>query len=234
LKVALKLLVVLTLLSAHFVWAAPKQITLNYQATRNGKPFANIVENYQQSGEAYKLESVTEGVGLAALFGKRVLKSEGVVTEEGLVPKHFEQHQGDNEKKSVYADFDWQKNQLSMKSKGNLTSEALSKGTQDLLSFSYQWMFTSPILDEMTLAVTTGKKIRSYSYKVIERDVNLAVEAGQFKSLHLVSANPDGKGNEKEFWLAIDRFYLPIKIIQRDENGNVIEQTVTSMQMAEH
>ena len=232
LKIALKLVVFLTLLSANLAWAAPKQITLNYQATRNGKPFANIVETYQQAGEAYKIESVGEGVGLAALLGKRILKSEGAVTNEGLQPKHFEQQQGDNEKKSFYADFDWQANQITFKSKNNLTTEPLLKGTQDLLSFSYQWMF-SPVLDEMTLAVTTGKKLRNYSYKVLERDVSLSVDAGQFKTVHLVSANPDGKANEKEFWLAADRFYLPIKIIQRDDGGNVIEQTLTGMQISE-
>lgn len=224
------------LLSAQFVWAAPllatpKQITLTYQAARNGKPFANVVENYQQTGEQYKLESITEGVGLAALFGKRVLRSEGLLSIDGLQPKHFEQHQGDNEKKSVYADFDWQTNQLSMKNKGNVTTEYLLKATQDLLSFSYQWMFVPLKADEINLPITTGKKLRIYSYKVAERDVNLSVEAGQFRTVHLVNSSPDGKGNEKEFWLAVDHFYLPVKVIQRDENGNVIEQTLTAMQI---
>jgi hypothetical protein len=234
LKNLLKLfLFFLTLLSANLTWAAPKQISLNYQATRNDKPFANVVENYQQTGDQYKLESVTEGIGLAALFGKRVLRSEGLVTADGLQPKHFEQHQGDNEKKSVYADFDWQTNQLSMKSKGNVATESLPKYTQDLISFSYQWMFAPPKMDEVNLAVTTGKKLRVYSYKVAERDVNLVTDAGQFKTVHLVNASQDGKGNEKEFWLAVDHFYLPIKIIQRDENGNVIEQTLTGKQISE-
>jgi len=200
---------------------------------RNGKPFANVTEHYQQTGEQYKLESMTEGVGLAALFGKRVLRSEGLVSAEGLQPKHFEQHQGDNEKKSVYADFDWQTNQLSMKNKGNVTTEPLLKATQDLLSFSYQWMFVPPKMDEINQPVTTGKKLRVYSYKVAERDVSLSVEAGQFKTVHLVNASPDGKGNEKELWLAVDHYYLPVKIIQHDEGGNVIEETLSSMQISE-
>ena len=237
-KKALKLLAVVSLLSASLAWSAsylyfdtPKKITLTYQAARNGKPFANVVENYQQMGEQYKLESVTEGVGLAALFGKRVLRSEGLVNAEGLQPKHFEQHQGDSEKKSAYADFDWQANQLSMKYKGNVTTDLLLKATQDLISFSYQWMFMPPQTEEINLPVTTGKKMRVYSYKVAERDVNLSLEAGQFRTVHLVNAGLDGKGNEKEFWLAVDHFYLPVKIIQRDENGNVIEQMLTEMQI---
>jgi hypothetical protein len=233
LKKAFKLFFLLTLLSAHVTWAAPKQITLSYQASRNGKPFANMVERFEQANGQYKIESVTEGVGLAALLGRRVLRSEGLVTDEGLQPKHFEQHQGDNETKSVYADFDWIANQLSMKNKGNIKTEVLLKSTQDLLSFSYQWIYFPPKDEQFSLPVTTGKKLRVYRYAVTEQDVNLATEAGQFKTMHLVSAVTDAKGNEKEFWLAKDHFYLPVKIIQRDENGNVIEQTLTTIQVNE-
>ena len=73
--------------------------------------------------------------------------------------------------------------------------------------------------------------MRVYRYRVAERDVNLSLEAGQFKTVHLVNTTLEGKGNEKEFWLAVDHFYLPVKIIQRDENGNVIEQMLTGMQI---
>ena len=210
-------------------FAAPKNVTLTYQATRNGKPFANVTETFKQTGDQYLIESVTEGVGLAALFGKRILKSEGVVTNEGLQPKHFEQQQGDNERKAVYADFDWLANQLSMKNKGNVTTEPLAKGTQDVASFPYQWMLSPPKADEVSLPITTGKKQRIYNYKAIARDVSLTVDAGQFKTLHLSNANEPGGGNEKEFWLAVERFYLPVKIIMREENGATIEQTLTSI-----
>ncbi len=210
-------------------FAAPKNVTLTYQATRNGKPFANVTETFKQTGDQYLIQSVTEGVGLAALFGKRILKSEGVVTNEGLQPKHFEQQQGDNERKAVYADFDWLANQLSMKNKGNVTTEPLAKGTQDVASFPYQWMLFPPKADEVSLPITTGKKQRIYSYKVIERDVSLTVDAGPFNTLHLSNASETSGGNEKEFWLAVERFYLPVKIIMREENGATIEQTLTSI-----
>ena len=214
---------------ANIAFAAPKNVTLTYQATRNGKPFANVTETFKQTGDQYLIESVTEGVGLAALFGKRILKSEGVVTNEGLQPKHFEQQQGDNERKAVYADFDWLANQLSMKNKGNVTTEPLAKGTQDVASFPYQWMLFPPKDEVVNLPITTGKKQRVYSYKTVERDVTLKLEAGQFQTLHLINANENGAGSEKEFWLAVERFYLPVKIIMREENGATIEQTLTSI-----
>lgn len=215
---------------SNLAFAAPKNVTLTYQATRNGKLFASVTETFKQIGDQYVIESVTEGVGLAALFGKRILKSEGIVTAEGLEPKHFEQHQGDNEKKAVYADFDWLANQLRMTNKGNVTSVPLAKGTQDVASFPYQWMLFPPKADEVSLMITTGKKQRIYSYKAIARDVSLSVDAGQFKTLHLINASETGGGNEKEFWLAVERFYLPVKIIMREENGATIEQTLTSIQ----
>ncbi len=214
---------------ANLAMAAPQSVTLTYQATRNGKPFANVTETFKQRGDQYVIESVTEGVGLAALFGKRILKSEGIVTAKGLRPKRFEQHQGDNEKKSVYADFDWIANQLSMKNKGNVTTESLAIGTQDMASFPYQWMLFPPNADEDSLPITTGKKQRVYSYKVVARDVSLTLGAVQFKTLHLSSVSENGGGNEKEFWLAVDHFYLPIKIIMREGNDTIIEQTLSSM-----
>lgn len=228
-KAAAKLALLGFLVVANIAFAAPKSVTLTYQATRNGKPFANVTETFKQTGDQYVIESVTEGVGLAALFGKRVLRSEGVVTAEGLLPKHFEQRQGDNEKKAAYADFDWVANQLSMKNKGNVTTEPLAKSTQDVASFAYQWMMFPPKSDEVSLPITTGKKQRVYSYKAVERDVNLTVDAGQFKTLHLSNASENGGGSEKEFWLAVERFYLPVKIIMREENGATIEQTLTSI-----
>lgn len=214
---------------SNLVFAAPKNVTLSYQATLNGKPFANVTETFKQTGDQYVIESVTEGVGLAALYGKRILKSEGVVNTEGLQPKHFEQHQGDNEKKAFYADFDWVANQLSMKNKGNVTTEPLAKGTQDVASFVYQWMLFPPKTDEGSMPITTGKKQRVYSYKVVERDVSLMVDAGQFKTLHLSNPSQTSGLNEREFWLAVENFYLPVKIIMREENGKTIEQNLTSI-----
>ncbi len=228
-KVLAKLALLFCLLTVNLAFAAPKSVTLTYQATRNGKLFANVTETFKQTGDQYVIESVTEGVGLAALFGKRILRSEGVVAAEGLQPRHFEQHQGDDEKKSIYADFDWVAIQLSMKNKGNVTIEPLAKGTQDVVSFPYQWMLFPPKADEVSLPITTGKKQRVYNCKVIEREVSLTVDAGQFKTLHLINASEKSAVNEREFWLAIERSYLPVKIIMREENGTTIEQTLTSI-----
>jgi hypothetical protein len=225
----LKLLGLALMVMATIVMAAPKQVTLVYQANRNDKPFAIVTDTYQQLGDQYKVESETKGIGVFALYGKRVLKSEGFITEDGLQPLHFESHQGDNSKKSLYADFDWAAKKLTMKIKGELVTEPLLAGSQDLASYVYQWMQVPPVGDEVVLPVTTGKKLRSYTYAVISNDDVMETPAGQFKVIELSNAGKVEKADERHLWLAVDHHYLPVRILMADDKGAVIEQILTSI-----
>lgn len=224
----LRMLAVVFLLIANGALAAPQQLTAVYRATRNGQPFADVTETFRQEGGRYRLESVTEGIGVYGLFGKRRLVSEGEVTAEGLRPAHFEQQQGDNPKKTVMADFDWNAGTIAMQAKGQTNRAPLAAGTQDLLSYAYQFMFRPPAEDEVLLPVTTGKKMRSYRYRVAERDVAVESAAGKFRAVHLVNAR-EGGGEEKELWLGAEAHYLPVRIVMQDENGARIEQVLTSL-----
>ena len=215
------------LFAASLASAAPKQVDAVYQATRNGQPFATITESYRQQDGRYRIESVTKGIGVYGLFGERRLVSEGEVTVDGLKPAHFELHQGDNEKKSLFTDFDWPANKLTMKIKGKPSVVSLENGTQDLTSFIYQFMFSPPKGEKFKLPVTTGKKLRSYSYKIIERDTDIEVAAGKFKTMHLINA--EETDDAKEFWLGAESHNLPVRLTMRDEGGAKIEQTLTSL-----
>ncbi|ABE48477.1 DUF3108 domain-containing protein [Methylobacillus flagellatus] len=205
--------------------AAPQRVKLTYEATRNGQPFATVNETYRQEGSRYRIESVTKGIGVYALFGERRLTSEGEVTAQGLKPEHFELHQGDNEKRSLYTDFDWANNLLKMKVKGKLNSVPLVAGAQDISSFVYQFMFVAPSGSELILPVTTGKKLRTYHYHIDAKDELMEVGAGKFKVMHLSEAVQDEDG--KELWLAVEHHHLPVKLRMIDDKGSKIEQVLT-------
>jgi hypothetical protein len=222
----LRLLAFALLLAAQVAVAAPQQLKAVYQATRNGQPFATVTETFIRDGSKYKLESLTEGIGVYALFGKRRLLSEGDVTAEGLRPTHFEQQQGEP-RKNISADFDWSANQLTMKYKGKTNTAALEPGTQDILSYGYQFMFKPPRGEDVVMPVTTGRKMRVYRYRVAERDVALESEAGKYQAVHLVNAEQDE--DQKELWLGAEAHYIPVHITMKDENGAKIEQTLTSL-----
>ncbi len=221
----------------------PQTINLVYEVLLNGKPLATVTESYQQVGNEYHVLSVTKGIGFYALKGERQLTSDGLVTAEGLKPLHFELRQGDNAKKWLATDFDWVNNKLNMTIKGELKTEPLVLGTQDLASFPYQIMrqFIGPTLvagaaqkepNTITLNVSTGKNVREYHYKVAARDVVLTLAAGTFKTVHLVSVEVDPASREgKQLWFASEQFYVPVRILMTDSNGAVIEQSLKSLQL---
>lgn len=210
--------------------AAPQYVKLVYEATRDGKPFATVTETFSQENGRYKIESVTEGQGIYALFGKRILTSEGEVTAEGLKPSRFHLHRGDSPKKSLTANFDWAAGKLTMMVKGKPVTAPLQKNTQDLTSFVYQFMFKQPNGQDFKLPVTTGKKLKTYHYKITGRDVPQQVPAGSFKTIHLINADVEEPDDEKELWLGAESHYLPVRLIAHDD-GTKIEQRLTSIQV---
>jgi hypothetical protein len=222
-----RLWIVLSLLLATSALAAPQNFTVAYHVTRNGQPFADVTETYRQEGGRYKLESITKGIGVYSLFGKRRLVSEGDVTPEGLRPTHFEQDQGDDPKRKITADFDWAAGILTMVAKGKTKAVALPPGTQDLASYAYQFMFAPPQGDDVQLPVTTGRKLKTYHYRIEARDAPVETTAGTYKTLHFVNATEGG--DEKQLWLGVDAHYIPVRIVMPDDQGGTLEQVLTSL-----
>ncbi len=211
--------------------AAPKTVSLTYQLLRNDKPLGQVTETFQQQGNQYKIISIIEGTGLMALAGKRVLTSQGNVTSEGLQPIRFEQRQGENEQKSVVSNFDWSKGELTVKSKGNTYTQSLLKGTLDLASYPYQWMFNPPNSQDISVMLTQGKKVREYRYRMIEQDVILMLNNQSYQTVTLTNSGLTDASEEKIISLSRQHEYLPVRILIRDQNGSVTEQVISHIQI---
>lgn len=206
--------------------ALPSQINLKYEVIKNGLPFANIKEHFQIKDNAYSATSVAKGIGVFALFGERKLSSSGQVTGQGLQPTHFELHQGDNAKKTLKTAFDWQKKQLVMQVKGETKHAALLAGTQDLVSYAYQFMFNPALLKTpFSVHLTTGKKLKKYDYTVEPQTLN--IDGKDIETIHLIPVKTDkSRKDSKEFWLAKQYHYLPVHIVVIDKRGKKLEQTL--------
>jgi len=204
----------------------PTSLKLHYAVTKNGQPFANVKESYVLTGNTYKIESITKGIGVYGLFGERQLTSVGDLTKEGLKPKTFELRQGDNEKKTLLTQFDWAQNKLVMLVKGKEKTAELPAGTQDLASYAYQFMFNpDAIKNNVTIELTTGKKLNQYDYLVTPAPLEIAGKTLQ--TLHLTPVKSGSTTETKELWLAEEYHYLPVRILLVDENGQTLEQTLT-------
>jgi hypothetical protein len=207
--------------------AAPKKITLEYELERDGKIFANVTERFTQDGKQYTIDSVTQGIGVYALLGKRELKSSGIVTKHGLKPLHFESLQSANAKRTLINDFDWENQRLNMQVKGREQAEALQEGTQDLLSIMYQFMFKPPMQTLFAIPLTTGKKLSMTDYAVTTHAQVQKTKAGSFNVVTLTERTTD---EPKIIYLAKDHHYLPIKVLMYDDGAqfeqNLIKLTV--------
>lgn len=179
----------------------------------------------QQDGK-YSLTSKTKAKGFVSLFfGNLVQISEGSITEQGLRPDVYTYHYGSSDRKLQRAAFNWEAGALQLhSSKGDRTVD-LPTGTQDFLSFMYQFMF-SPPLENMRISMTNGKKIDTYDYS-FEGEENLQTLIGALNTVHLQRSSSDEE--KTEIWLATEYQYLPVKIRKTEKDGMVIEQLVTRL-----
>jgi Protein of unknown function (DUF3108) len=220
--------IILFFLSINLAVAYPKNIQLEYDVARNGKLFAKVKESFTQNGKTYSIKSVTKGIGIYALLGERKLTSTGAVTKEGLKPNHFELHQGKSEKKTLITDFNWAKSTLKMQVKGEIISEKLERGAQDLASYVYQFMFKPPSGEVVKVLMTTGKRLHLYEYKVIARGVKLDAVKTDYKVMQ-ISNDAGINEDKKQLWLAEEQYYLPVRYKLTDEDGDSFEQTLTKI-----
>jgi len=189
---------------------------------------ATIVYDATQ-GQKYSLKWEVEATGLLSLFYPDLVQtSHGRVSEEGLRPDLYQYQFGDKEDKSYSAEFNWSDGLVSLKSSKGEKSEHLSKNTQDLLSFMYQFMFVPP-LENMQINMTNGKKVASYEYTFVgEEQLDLAF--ANVKTYHIQHTKLDSD-DKTELWLAVDYRFVPVKISKTEKNGTVITQIATSIKM---
>ncbi|MDP2153573.1 MAG: DUF3108 domain-containing protein [Methylotenera sp.] len=201
-----------------------------FEVTRGGDSSilgtAYITFSMDSRKNTYQLTSIIEPKGLASIFLNKLEQySEGKVDEEGLKPSYYAYEFGANSGKNQYAHLRWSEGVIEMTSNKGKKLEPLPEGTQDFLSFMYQFMFTPP-LNVMQITMTNGKYLRTYTYS-FEGEETITTKLGDIKTLHLLKS---GENQEKtEVWLALDYQYLPVKIRKTEKNGNVIEQIATKI-----
>ena len=185
---------------------------------------AKITYNLIDSSQ-YQLKWLTEGSGLAALIFPDLLQtSVGLLTKTGLQPSQYLYQFGNKADKTRTANFDWLNKIITLQTSKGTHTVALDEGTQDLLSFMYQFMFVAP-LQTMQIPIATGKKLAIYDYS-FEGEKNLNLNIGELKTMHIVH-NGSNSDEKTELWLAIDYQYVPVKIRKIEKNGEVVEMLAT-------
>ncbi|MGB2833796.1 MAG: DUF3108 domain-containing protein [Methylotenera sp.] len=158
---------------------------------------------------------------LNTLVDARILqeRSEGIITAEGLKPNYYTQYYDDDKAGGKHANFDWSYIAIQVGS----GYQPLANGTQDELSYMYQFMFFPPQAN-IQITVTNGALLQSLYFIYLGEEI-IQTKLGELKATHLVS-------NDKvktDLWLAVDYQFLPVKIRKTINDGSYIEQTATKL-----
>jgi hypothetical protein len=211
---------------------APQAVSASYDVFLHGVQIATMNETYEASATEYRLVSESVAVGVLALFQKDAVRfvSSGRLTPAGLQPQRFEGKRNDNDPRRVRGEFDWRASTLTIEHHGKTETLPLPRGTQDRLSFLYQFMFVAPDKPrQMEISMTNGRKLDRYQYSVAP-GVELDTPLGRLATVHLVKQRqPDESATE--LWLSPQHRYLPVKMMIVERNGSRYEQIATRLEI---
>lgn len=201
--------------------ALPGRGRLRYVITRGegGFVIGQAIHSWEHDGFRYTLKSLTETIGLAAVFRPAQVfqSSEGDITEDGLRPREFRHERAGSIDR---ASFDWLHRFVAYAGR----RESIVGGTQDMLSMYYQVVLLAPRSGVIEMPIATGRKLETYRLEVLGEET-LALPGGARRALHLRTRS----GNDMiDLWLrtgdgAVARG-LPLKIRFTDRKGEIFDQ----------
>jgi hypothetical protein len=167
-------------------------------------------------GGRYTITTVAAATGLASVFysGQFVQTSRGRITANGLQPEEFWEQRGN---KRSQARFDYENRSILVESRKGPRTIPLPEATQDVQSLLFQMALTAPPPQDGQSSLFNGRKVRSYRYQTVGEET-LETGLGALRTLHLIRTPASGEGRF-EIWLAIDRHYLPVRIVRTEESG---------------
>ena len=220
------------LLIGALLWAAhamaaepPSRIEMSFRIQTGSITLGEGRDVLEHDGKRYRVISESSPTGIASLFINDIRReSSGVVTETGLRPERFEE-QGRKGGPRV-AQFDWQAAKLTLINGESKETVALPPDTMDQASLPYAFAFFPQTSDSFEVHVTDGRRLTQYRYRVLGKET-LKTPLGEIKTIHIekVRAPDDKRGFE--FWLAVDRHYLPVKLRYVEKDGRAFDSDIT-------
>jgi hypothetical protein len=208
---------------------APRSIESVYDLHYGGARIGEVKESFSRDGERYSIESVARAIGPLALVlpGPLMLSSKGQITPEGLKPVAFSSRQGNNAKKTYFADFGWNSGILTLRKHDKQEEHELRPGTLDTLTLIYQFLFAPPSNGRTDFYLTTGKKLQRYAYRVVG-DEKIKTPLGVINAIHISKVVTEKSDASYDVWVDKDRHFVPVRVIAKDD-GRTVEQVLRTI-----
>jgi hypothetical protein len=220
---------VLLLLAGPLAAAQPPQkVQIDFAVTSGSMQLGEGHDFLEHDGKKYSVISETKTVGVAALFYKLNIRREsrGLLTASGLRPLQFEEKNSRKPRRA--ADFDWDAGQVKLTDGDKIETVPLNANTFDPTSLPYAFAFAQSNQESMRVFVADGRRLADYEYRIIGKET-LKTPLGELETLHFQKVREADDKRGLEFWLSVDRHFLPIKIRFVEKNGTKVDSTVTSI-----
>lgn len=192
--------------------ALPRQGEIDYQVSLGSLDVsvARGTLRWKITDDHYHLDLEARTVGIARLLKSNPVTqiSEGRIGAQGLIPDQYRVLGRISETDEAIALFDWTEQTLTLRPSN--TSFPITEGTQDLLSFFFQFSIVPPETEGATRSITNGRKLDRYSYELTEK-TRLKLPLGEVEALHvsrLTGLNEDSF----DIWLGEKYHLLPVQI----------------------
>lgn len=188
----------------------PPRIDLAYRAFLGTRGFliGDAVYRLEHSGSQYRISTVGEARGLAALFfpGEAKAISEGAITADGLQPSSYSVERTSGNRREA-ASFDWESGMVQLKDDKSMPLEL---PTFDPLVVLWQFYFAPPKEDKTEFNIATTRKIYHVTFRRIGAE-KITLPFGDVDTEIWKRVDGDG-AIEAQVWLAPSLRYVAVKL----------------------
>lgn len=193
--------------------APPQHVEINYELARNDLVLADIYQRLDHDGHTYHLTETWKGRGFLSLHGDVVRSSEGAIMVDGLRPQKFEDRRSGRDTQRV--EFD-------------PAAKTPTLERQDRLSMVWTFAFAPLTAATVKIIATDNKGATTFVFHVAGRE-RLKTPAGEFDALKLVKVKDNPEQKTTEIWFAVDRNYIPIRVLVIDKDGTRVDQVAAKI-----
>ena len=209
------------------------QIDYELYLGNDGLNVGRTQQSWEITGDRYRLASVSETTGFAAIFSRQRLayESSGRLTASGLKPERFttERMRGGKTEKAA-TDFDWAAAAAIVGDPPR--SVALPADTQDIVSFMYQLGLSPLTPGRIALPITNGWKLERYDLEIGSEE-QLQTPFGLLRAVPVKQVRRPNQ-ESIELWLAPAYRWLPVRIRFYNRDGEPSgEQLVSEIRVSE-
>jgi len=209
----------------------PPRVDLAYKVFLGTQGFliGEATYRFEHEGDRYRIATVAEARGLAALFirGRGKIESRGLITPTGLRPLEFVVERGSSDRREV-ATFDWDANIVTLHDDKTAPLEAPSF---DPMTLMWQPYFTPPTAPRETLYLVTTRRVFNYT---IEREGTETITwtHGDIETERWHRKSEDGNV-DAWFWLAPSMHYAMVKMRVTQSARGTVEALLDAIRVDE-